>query len=67
MIIETRGNEVVFRIKKSANIDYLQDFANLFDFTETVSKSKAKQKDIDSLAKIVKKGLWDKTKLKIGL
>ncbi len=48
------------------NLDDLQDMTNLFEFKEIAGKSKAKQKDVDDLVKMIKLGRWEKTKSKLG-
>lgn len=62
MIIERTDNEIIFRLPKNVNLDLLQDLADFFEFREITKKSKANQKDIDSLVKEIKKGRWGKTK-----
>ena len=62
MIIERTKNEIILRFPKTINLDILQDFLDLIEYEEISSKSKASQKDVDSLVKSVKKGRWDKTK-----
>lgn len=67
MIIERTSKEIVFRLPSSTKLEDLQDIANLFTFKEISRKSKATQKNVDDLVKIIKKGRWDKTKQKLGL
>lgn len=67
MIIERNKDEIIFKLEGNINIDDLQDLTDLFEFKEISRKSKAKQKDIDSLVKSIKKGRWEKTKNKLGL
>lgn len=67
MIIERSKDEVVFRLSGNINIDDLQDMTDLFEFKEISKKSKATQKDVDKLAKTIKKGRWEKTKNELGL
>ena len=38
-----------------------------YEFREIARNSKAVQKDVDELAKTVKKGRWEKAKKKLGL
>jgi hypothetical protein len=61
MIIERTPNEIIFRFPKNMNLDDLQDLTDLFEFKELTSKSKASQKDVDTLVKTIKKGRWDRT------
>lgn len=67
MIIERNKDEIIFKLEGNINIDDLQDLTDLFEFKEISRKSKAKQKDVDSLVKSIKKGRWEKTKNKLGL
>ena len=67
MIIERTKSEVIFRLPSATNIDDLQDMADLFEFKELGSKSKASQKQVDNLVKDIKKGRWNKTKSKLGI
>lgn len=67
MIIERTDNEIIFRLPKNVNLDLLQDFADFFEYREIVKKSNAKQKDVDSLVKEIKKGRWSSTKGQIDL
>jgi hypothetical protein len=62
MIIERTKNEIIFRFPKNMNLDDLQDLTDLFEYKEIAKKSKASQKDVDSLVKIIKKGRWESTK-----
>ena len=67
MMIERKNNEVVFRVSGEIDVDDLQDIADFLEFKETARNSKAVQKDVDELAKTVKKGRWEKAKKKLGL
>ncbi len=67
MKIERTKNEVVFRIPASVNVDDLQDLADLIEYKEISTKSKATQKDVDDLVSDIKRGRWEKTKTKLGL
>jgi len=67
MIIERTKKEVIFRIPAKTSVDELQDIADYIRYKEIVSKSKATQKQVDSLVEKVKKGRWSKTRLKLGL
>ena len=62
MIIERTPNEIIFRFPKGMNLDDLQELTDLFEYKELSRKSKASQKDVDDLVKIIKKGRWDKSK-----
>ncbi len=67
MKIERTKNEVVIRIPASVNVDDLQDLADLIEYKEISSKSKATQKEVDDLVSDIKRGRWEKTKTKLGL
>lgn len=67
MKIERTKNEVVIRIPASVNVDDLQDLADLIEYKEISTKSKATQKDVDDLVSDIKRGRWEKTKTKLGL
>lgn len=62
-----KNDEIIFRLPADTDIEELQDLSNYFAFKEIAKKSKAKQSDVDKLAKLAKKGRWEKTKRKIGL
>ena len=66
MIIERTNREIIFRLPGNINVDDLQDMTDLFEYKEISKKSEAKQKDVDSLVKSIKKGRWEKTKSKIS-
>lgn len=67
MIIERIKDEIIFKIPGDTNIDELQEIADILTFKEISRKSKATQEEIDELAKLAKKGRWEKTKDKLGL
>ncbi|WP_181304005.1 hypothetical protein [Rufibacter sp. XAAS-G3-1] len=67
MMIDRTEDEVIFRLPSTTNVDDLQDIADLLEFEETSKKSKATQKEVDSLVKEIKKGRWAETKAKTGL
>jgi len=62
MIIERTKTEIILRFPKNFDLDILQDFLDLIEYEEITGKSKASQKDVDSLVKSVKRGRWGKTK-----
>jgi len=59
MIIERTKDEVIIRLPGDINIDDLQDMTDWFQYKEIARKSKATQKDVDTLVKQVKKGRWN--------
>ena len=62
MIIERTDNEVIIRIPSFVNTDGIQRMIDLIAYREATAKTKAKQKDVDKLAKDVKKGWWTENK-----
>jgi anti-anti-sigma regulatory factor len=60
MIIERTKDEIIIRLPGDIDIDELQDMKDWLEYTEVARKSKAKQKDVDSLVKEIKKGRWEK-------
>lgn len=49
MIIERTNNEILVRLSPLTNTSDLQDLLDFLEYKELVSKSKAKQCDIDEL------------------
>ncbi|GHT09251.1 hypothetical protein FACS1894177_03200 [Bacteroidia bacterium] len=62
MIIERINNEVVVRIPSFVRFDEIQRMIDLMCYKEAVARSKAKQADVDKLAKEVNKGWWKKNR-----
>jgi hypothetical protein len=62
MKIERTPTEIIFRFPKNMGLDDLQDLTDLLEYQELTQNTKASQKDVDNLVKMVKKGRWDKTK-----
>ena len=58
MLIERTKSEVIIRLPSSINTENLQRLVNYLSYLETALKSKAKQADVDKLAREVKKGWW---------
>ena len=58
MIIERKKNELVIRLPNDMDAKDIQDFLNYLEYKEATSKSKARQQDIDKIAKEAKKGIW---------
>lgn len=67
MIIERNKNEIIFKIAADTNIDELQEYADLLKVKELSRKSKVSQRKADELAKMAKKGRWQKTKARLDL
>lgn len=65
MLIERTNNEVIIRLPSHVNIDGVQQIIDYLIYKEATSKSKTKQKDVDALAKTVKKGWWSKNRSRL--
>ncbi len=64
MLIERTSKEVIIRLPAYVDTNGLQNLVDYLTYKEAVSKSKAKQPDVDQLAKDVKKGWWAKNRSK---
>lgn len=64
MQIERTTDEIVIRIPSYVDTKGLQRLIDFLTYREATAKSKAKQADVDELAKEVKKGWWDKNRSK---
>jgi len=62
MIVERINNEILVRLSAQTNISDLQDMLDYLEYKELVSKSKAKQSDIDDLAKQVNHAMMEKVR-----
>ena len=62
MLIERTSNEVIIRLPSYVDIEGLQRLVDYLSYKEATSKSKAKQSDVDKLAKEIKKGWWSKNR-----
>ena len=62
MLIERTNSEVIIRLPSSVSTDGLQRLIDYLSYLEVTSKSKAKQSEVDKLAKEVKKGWWKKNR-----
>jgi hypothetical protein len=60
MIIERRKKEILVRLSPMTNISDLQDMIDFLNYKELVSKSKAKQSDIDELSRQVNRSMAEK-------
>jgi hypothetical protein len=58
MLIERTSSEVIIRLPSYVDTEGLQRLVDYLSYKEATSKSKAKQSDVDKLAKEVKKGWW---------
>lgn len=62
MLIERTNNEVIIRLSATVDTEGLQRLVDFLVYREATSRSKAKQEDVDRLAKEVKKGWWAKNR-----
>ena len=62
MLTERTSKEVIIRLPAYVNTDGLQRLVDYLSYKEATAKSKAKQSDVDALAKEVKKGWWAKNR-----
>lgn len=60
--IESNSEEITIKLPLDASLDDIQQILKYFTYIDLVSKSKAKQEQIDELAKEVNKGWWEKNK-----
>ena len=58
MKIERTSNEVIIRFPSYVDTAGLQRLVDYLTYKEATAKSKAKQSDVDALAKEVKAGWW---------
>lgn len=62
MIIERTKSEIIIRVSSKINTFGLQRLVDYLKYQELTADSKAKQSDIDALAREVNKGWWGKNK-----
>jgi hypothetical protein len=62
MIVERINNEILVRLSPQTNTSDLQDMLDYLEYKELVSKSKAKQSDIDELVKKVNRSMMEKVR-----
>ena len=62
MLIERTNTEVIIRLPASVDTEGLQRLVDFLSYKEATSRSKARQSDVDKLAKAVKKGWWKKNR-----
>ena len=64
---KTFADDITLAYPKNTKIEDLQDLANLFEFKQIARKSKATQKELDTILNESKNGRWKSIKNKIGL
>lgn len=62
MLIERTNKEVIIRLPSYIDTEGLQQLIDYLVYKEATAKSKAKQSDVDKLAKEVKKDWWAKNR-----
>lgn len=62
MLIERTNTEVIIRLPSHVDTEGLQRLVDYLSYKEVTSRSKARQTDVDKLAKAVKKGWWKKNR-----
>ncbi len=62
MLIERTNDEVIIRMPSSVSTDGLQRMIDFLCYREATANSKAKQTDVDKLAKKIKKDWWKKNR-----
>ena len=65
MLIERTDKEVIIRLPASIETEDLQDMVDYARYKELTSTFKVSQKEVDKLAKEVKKGRWKKLRKKL--
>lgn len=62
MLIERTSKEVIIRLPSYVDTEGLQRLVDYLSYKEATSRSRARQSDVDKLAKEVKKGWWKKNR-----
>jgi hypothetical protein len=62
MVIERTNKEVIIRLPLHVDTKGLQSLVDYLTYKSVTKKSKAKQVDVDKLAKEIKSGWWAKNK-----
>ncbi len=62
MVIERTKDEIIIRLPTYIDTNGLQNLINYLTYKEATDKSQAKQRDVDKLAKDIKKGWWSKNR-----
>ncbi|HKR06272.1 MAG TPA: hypothetical protein VJY62_16670 [Bacteroidia bacterium] len=65
MFIERNESEIVIRFSSDMSKSALKSIVDYLQYLEIASRSKAKQKDVDKLAREVKKSWWTKNKKRL--
>ena len=62
MIVERSKDEILVRLPSNVDLSELQDMLDYLKYRELTANSKAKQEDVDKLAKEVNSKMWNKIK-----
>ena len=65
MLIERTNKEIIIRLPSNVDTEGLQRLIYFLTYKEATSKSKAKQSEVDKLAKEAKKGWWKRNRSKL--
>lgn len=66
MKVERSEKEILVRLSPQTNTSDLQDMLDFLKYKEIVSKSDAKQSDIDKLAKKINHSMMEKARISRG-
>ena len=64
MVIERTSKEIIIRLPSYVDTNGLQSLVDFLIYKEVTAKSKAKQSDVDQLARDAKKGWWAENRSK---
>ena len=67
MIVQRKNNEILVRFSAGFSPSRIQSILDYLRYEELASKSKATEKNLNSLLKVVKKGRFEKIKKEIEL
>ena len=62
MTIERTASEIIIKIPATVEMEEIQRLLDYLDYKAAASASKAKQEDIDQLAREVNKSWWENNK-----
>jgi hypothetical protein len=62
MVIQRTDNQIIITLPASVNLEGIERLINYLLYKEATKDSKAKQKDVDKLAREVNKKWWEENK-----
>ncbi|PIY07757.1 MAG: hypothetical protein COZ18_15725 [Flexibacter sp. CG_4_10_14_3_um_filter_32_15] len=62
MNIEKQGNQFVFKVPDTADLEALQRLLNYIEYIQLTKNSKATQEDVDKLSREVNISWWERNK-----